>query len=78
MGDHGGGQAELSKLVEAMESKYGPPGTHLPLSNHAISDTSIMLYLQPGREQWVRNIYKTTSAIRCCLLASSLIRKCLD
>lgn len=34
---------------------------HLPLSNHAgISDTSIMLYLQPRPESWVRNIYKTT------------------
>jgi creatinine amidohydrolase len=34
---------------------------HLPLSNHAgISDTSIMLYLQPKPESWVRNIYKTT------------------
>jgi creatinine amidohydrolase len=34
---------------------------HLPLSNHAgISDTSIMLYLQPVPETWVRNIYKTT------------------
>jgi creatinine amidohydrolase/Fe(II)-dependent formamide hydrolase-like protein len=34
---------------------------HLPLSNHAgISDTSIMLYLQPKPELWVRNIYKTT------------------
>ena len=34
---------------------------HLPLSNHAgISDTSIMLYLQPRPELWVRNIYKTT------------------
>src|SRR5262249_8668645 len=34
---------------------------HLPLSNHAgISDTSMMLYLQPLREAWVRNIYKTT------------------
>src|SRR5262249_45629075 len=33
----------------------------LPLSNHAgISDTSTMLYLQPGNEQWVRSIYKTT------------------
>ena len=33
----------------------------LPLSNHAgITDTSTMLYLQPGNEQWVRNIYKTT------------------
>jgi creatinine amidohydrolase len=84
MGDHGGGQAELSKLAEAMDAKYGPKGTHvyfcgdvyeksrlefaewltgkrLPLSNHAgISDTSTMLYLQPGPEQWVRNIYKTT------------------
>jgi creatinine amidohydrolase/Fe(II)-dependent formamide hydrolase-like protein len=36
-------------------------GKHLPLSNHAgISDTSIMLYLQPVAEAWVRNIYKTT------------------
>jgi len=84
MGDHGGGQAELSKLAEVMEARYGPQGTHvyfcgdvyeksrrefadwltskkLPLSNHAgISDTSTMLYLQPGPEQWVRNIYKTT------------------
>ena len=35
---------------------------HLPLSNHAgISDTSIMLYLQPRPESWVRNIYKTTA-----------------
>jgi len=34
---------------------------HLPLSNHAgISDTSIMLYLQPRLESWVRAIYKTT------------------
>jgi len=34
---------------------------HLPLSNHAgISDTSMMLYLQPLAEAWVRNIYKTT------------------
>src|SRR5215831_16450163 len=34
---------------------------HLPLSNHAgISDTSIMLYLQPRPESWVRTIYKTT------------------
>ena len=34
---------------------------HLPLSNHAgIADTSIMLYLQPKPESWVRNIYKTT------------------
>jgi creatinine amidohydrolase len=34
---------------------------HLPLSNHAgISDTSMMLYLQPVAEAWVRNIYKTT------------------
>jgi creatinine amidohydrolase/Fe(II)-dependent formamide hydrolase-like protein len=34
---------------------------HLPLSNHAgISDTSIMLYLQPKPESWVRNIYRTT------------------
>jgi creatinine amidohydrolase/Fe(II)-dependent formamide hydrolase-like protein len=33
----------------------------LPLSNHGgIPDTSAMLYLQPGPEQWVRNIYKTT------------------
>jgi len=33
----------------------------LPLSGHAgIPDTSEMLYLQPGPEQWVRNIYKTT------------------
>src|SRR5437667_2417495 len=84
MGDHGGGQAELSKLAEVMEARYGPQGTHvyfcgdvyeksrrefadwltskkLPLSNHAgISDTSTMLYLQSGPEQWVRNIYKTT------------------
>lgn len=84
MGDHGGGQTELSKLAEAMETKYGSQGTHvyfcgdvyaksqqqfaewlqsrgLPLSNHAgIPDTSEMLYLQPGPEQWVRNIYKTT------------------
>jgi len=29
MGDHGGGQAELSKLAEAMEAKYGSPGTHI-------------------------------------------------
>src|SRR5262245_55296762 len=84
MGDHGGGQAELSKLAEAMDARYGPQGTHvyfcgdvyeksrqefagwlkskgLPLSNHAgIPDTSSMLYLQPGRDQWVRSIYKTT------------------
>ena len=84
MGDHGGGQAELMKLAEAMDAKYGPQGTHvyfcgdvyeksrrefadwlkskgLPLSNHAgIPDTSEMLYLQPGPEQWVRSIYKTT------------------
>ena len=85
MGDHGGGQAELSKLASAMDAKYGSQGTHvyfcgdvyeksrrefadwltgkrLPLSNHAgISDTSTMLYLQPGREMWVRSIYKTTA-----------------
>ena len=84
MGDHGGGQTELSKLAEAMDAGYSSKGTHvyfcgdvyeksnrefagwlrskgLPLSNHAgISDTSEMLYLQPGREQWVRSIYKTT------------------
>jgi creatinine amidohydrolase len=42
-------------LAEWLTSK------HLPLSNHAgISDTSIMLYLQPKPESWVRNIYKTT------------------
>src|SRR5207248_2530398 len=29
MGDHGGGQAELSKLAEAMDAKYGPQGTHV-------------------------------------------------
>lgn len=85
MGDHGGGQAELSKLAETMEAKYGSQGTHiyfgsdvyeksqqefaewlkskgLPLSNHAgIPDTSEMLHLQPGREQWIRSIYKTTA-----------------
>ena len=84
MGDHGGGQAELKKAAELMDSKYGAQGTHvyfcgdvyeksrrefadwlkskgLPLSNHGgIPDTSAMLYLQPGPEQWVRNIYKTT------------------
>lgn len=84
MGDHGGGQAELSKLADVLEAIYGPQGTHvyfcgdvyaksqeqfaawlqsrgLPLSNHAgILDTSEMLYLQPGPEQWVRNTYKTT------------------
>jgi creatinine amidohydrolase/Fe(II)-dependent formamide hydrolase-like protein len=84
MGDHGGGQAELKKLADLMDAKYGTQGTHvyfcgdvyersrqefaawltskgLPLSNHGgIPDTSAMLYLQPGPEQWVRNIYKTT------------------
>src|SRR2546428_4055231 len=84
MGDHGGGQAELKKLADAMDGKYGSQGTHvyfcgdvyeksrlefadwltskrLPLSNHGgIPDTSTMLYLQPGSEQWVRSIYKTT------------------
>ena len=84
MGDHGGGQAELGKLAEAMDAKYGSQGFHvhfcgdvydksqrefaewlmskgLPLSNHGgIPDTSEMLYLQPGPEQWVRDIYKTT------------------
>ena len=29
MGDHGGGQAELNKLAQAMEAKYGPRGTHV-------------------------------------------------
>src|SRR5437667_7818676 len=29
MGDHGGGQAELSKLAEAMDARYGPQGTHV-------------------------------------------------
>jgi creatinine amidohydrolase len=84
MGDHGGGQAELRKLAEAMDLKYAPQGTHvyfcgdvyeksrrdftdwlktkgLPPSNHAgIEDTSEMLYLQPGPDEWVRSIYKTT------------------
>ena len=84
MGDHGGGQAELSQLAAAMDARYGSQGIHvyfcgdvyeksrqelaewlkskrLPLSNHAgITDTSEMLYLQPGEEQWVRSIYKTT------------------
>src|SRR5213593_573565 len=43
------------ELAEWLKSK------RLPLSNHAgITDTSTMLYLQPGEEQWVRSIYKTT------------------
>jgi creatinine amidohydrolase len=43
------------ELADWLKSK------NLPLSNHAgISDTSIMLYLQPRSELWVRNIYKTT------------------
>jgi creatinine amidohydrolase len=29
MGDHGGGQAELNKLAQAMDAKYGPRGTHI-------------------------------------------------
>jgi creatinine amidohydrolase/Fe(II)-dependent formamide hydrolase-like protein len=28
MGDHGGGQAELKKLAESMDAKYGAQGTH--------------------------------------------------
>jgi creatinine amidohydrolase/Fe(II)-dependent formamide hydrolase-like protein len=84
MGDHGGGQAELSKLAEAMDAKYGSQGIHvyfcsdvyrksndqfdewlkskgLPPSTHGgIPDTSEMLYLEPGPEQWVRSTYKTT------------------
>jgi len=43
------------ELAEWLTSK------HLPLSNHGgIPDTSTMLYLQPGAEQWVRSIYRTT------------------
>ena len=84
MGDHGGGQTELSKLATELNARYSSQGTRvyfcgdvyeksrlefaewlkskgLPLSNHAgISDTSEMLYLQLGPEQWVRSIYKTT------------------
>ena len=29
MGDHGGGQAELSQLADALEAKYGSKGTHV-------------------------------------------------
>src|SRR5437667_5302465 len=29
LGDHGGGQAELGKLAEAMDAKYGPQGIHV-------------------------------------------------
>ena len=43
------------ELAEWLTSK------HLALSNHGgIPDTSTMLYLQPGAEQWVRSIYRTT------------------
>ena len=43
------------ELAEWLTSK------HLPLSNHGgIPYTSTMLYLQPGAEQWVRSIYRTT------------------
>src|SRR5215475_7274925 len=29
LGDHGGGQAELSTLAQALEAKYGPQGVHV-------------------------------------------------
>jgi creatinine amidohydrolase len=29
MGDHGGGQTELGKLADAMDTKYGPQGVHV-------------------------------------------------
>jgi creatinine amidohydrolase/Fe(II)-dependent formamide hydrolase-like protein len=48
---------EKSRLDEAEWLK----AKGLPLSNHGgIPDTSTMLFLQPGPERWVRNIYKTT------------------